>query len=199
VSAAMRGSGVPGRKRAVFLDKDGTLVVDIPYNVDPAQVRLTAGAGVGLCRLRDAGYLLAVITNQSGVALGYFSESALGAVEKEVRRLLSGFGVVLSGFYYCPHHPEGSAPGYNVPCECRKPRPGLILKAAADLGIDLAGSWLVGDILDDVEAGRRAGCRTVLIDNGNETEWVRGANREPHRVATGLSDAADLILKGDEA
>lgn len=195
----MKGPGVPGMKRAVFVDKDGTLVVDIPYNVDPARVRLSAGAGMGLRRLHDSGYLLAVITNQSGVALGYFPESALGAVELEIRRLLSEFGVTLSGFYYCPHHPEGSTPGYDVACECRKPRPGLILSAAAALGVDLARSWFVGDILDDVEAGRRAGCRTVLIDNGNETEWVRTADREPHRVAADLGDAAELIVKGDEA
>lgn len=183
--------------RAVFLDKDGTLIVDVPFNVDPARIRLAPGAVEGLPALHAAGYRLAVISNQSGVARGLFPESALAAVEARLRELLAGLGVPLDGFYYCPHHPQGTVPGYAIACTCRKPAPGLIRAAARELGVDPARSWFVGDILDDVEAGRRAGCRAVLIANGNETEWRPGPGRRPHVVAADLADAARRILAAD--
>ncbi|HEY2157900.1 MAG TPA: HAD family hydrolase [Isosphaeraceae bacterium] len=183
--------------RAVFLDKDGTLIDDVPYNVDPGLIRLAPRAGEGLPLLRDLGYRLFVVSNQSGVAHGHFPESALVAVERRLRELLGGIGVRLADFLYCPHHPEGRVKPYAVDCDCRKPAPGLIRRAAEAHGLDLARSWFVGDILDDVEAGRRAGCRTVLIDNGNETEWVGGPDREPHHKAADLADAARAIAEAD--
>src|SRR5438309_2162645 len=159
-------------------------------------MRLTPWAGVGLRALHAAGYQLIVVSNQSGVARGYFSEPALGAVEDRLRRLLGEEGVPLAGFYYCPHHPEGRAPGYGIACSCRKPEPGLILRAAADRGVDVGGSWLIGDILDDVEAGRRAGCRTILVDNGNETEWELHPGRVPHAMVADVDEAARIVLGG---
>jgi histidinol-phosphate phosphatase family protein len=134
-----------------------------------------------------------VVSNQSGVARGYFPEEALRAVENRLCGLLAEFGVPLDGFYYCPHHPEGGAQGYAIDCDCRKPRPGLILQAAREHDLDLPHSWVVGDILNDIEAGRRAGCRTVLVDNGNETEWVLTPERLPHHIATDLIEAALII------
>lgn len=181
----------------VFLDKDGTLVEDIPYNVDPGLIRLSAGATEGLRLLHAAGYKLVVISNQSGVALGRFPESALGGVQARLEELLAEVGVPLTGFYYCPHHPHGQLPRYTQACLCRKPQPGLITRAALDHEIDLAGSWFVGDILDDVEAGRRAGCRTLLLDNGHETVWKRSPLRWPDQVATNLADAALRITAAD--
>ncbi len=148
----------------------------------------------GLTALHENGYALIVVSNQSGVAHGFFPERALRGVERSLRRQLAAFGVPLAGFYYCPHHPQGRVNGYAVSCRCRKPAPGMLRRAAADLGIDLAESWMVGDILDDIEAGRRAGCRTVLIDNGNETQWQRGPGRRPHYRAADLAEAARLIL-----
>lgn len=180
--------------KAVFLDKDGTLVVDLPYNVDPDRMALMPGAGEALRRLNDAGYALIVVSNQSGVARGLFAESALPAVEQRLREMLAGYGVALAGFYYCPHHPAGAALEYAIECDCRKPAPGLILRAAAEHGIDLEGSWMIGDILNDVEAGRRAGCRTILFDNGNETEWELSRERLPDCVVSDLRYAADRIL-----
>jgi D-glycero-D-manno-heptose 1,7-bisphosphate phosphatase len=180
--------------RTVFLDKDGTLVEDVPYNVDPAAIRLAAGAAAGLPALQAAGYRLVVVSNQSGVAHGYFAEEALAGVERRIRELLAEFGVPLAGFYYCPHHPEGVNHRYARVCLCRKPNPGLLLQAAADDGIDLRQSWLIGDILDDVEAGQRAGCKTILLDNGHETEWVISSLRRPHHLAADLSEAAQIIL-----
>jgi D-glycero-D-manno-heptose 1,7-bisphosphate phosphatase len=181
------------RNAAVFLDKDGTLVENVPYNVDPDLIRLAAGAAEALPRLHAAGYRLIVISNQSGVARGRFAEEALGHVESRLCALLGAMGVPLTGFYYCPHDPEGIVPEYARACICRKPSPGLIHLAARKHDIDLSDSWFVGDILDDIEAGRRAGCRTLLLDNGNETEWRRTPLRWPHATAADLAEAAERI------
>ena len=112
--------------------------------------------------------------------------------------MLAAFGVPLAGFTYCPHHPEGSVEGLAMACDCRKPAPGMIVRMAAEHGIDLARSWMIGDILDDVQAGRGAGCRTILIDSGNETKWVLSPEREPHYRAPDLADAARHILEQDD-
>jgi D,D-heptose 1,7-bisphosphate phosphatase len=134
------------------------------------------------------------VSNQSGVARGYFDEAAIGPVEARLRALLDAAGVPLAGLYYCPHHPEGPVARYATACACRKPAPGLLLHAAREHGVDLARSWMIGDILHDVEAGRRAGCRTVLLDVGNETEWDVVPSRLPDVVAGNLLDAARLIV-----
>lgn len=181
--------------RAVFLDKDGTLIPDLPYNVDPRRIQLAPGAELGLPLLHAAGYRLIVITNQSGIARGYFPETALAPVEARLRQLLLEIDIPLTGFYYCPHHPEGIVAEYTVPCDCRKPAPGLLIRAAQDHDIVLEASWLVGDILHDVEAGCRAGCRTVLIDNGNETEWQ--SPESPHAIVADLAEAG-LVITTEE-
>lgn len=179
---------------AVFLDKDGTLVDNVPYNVDPDLITLNAGVGNGLNTLYQAGYQLVVVSNQSGVARGFFPESSLILVEQRLRDLLlEEANATLAGFYYCPHHPQGSIRKYAIDCPCRKPSPGMLMKAARDLNINLAKSWLIGDILDDIEAGRRAGCRTILINNGSETEWVLTPDREPHFIVANMEDAARTI------
>lgn len=182
--------GVP----AVFLDKDGTLIEDVPYNVDPDRMRLMPGAAEALARLDEAGYALVVVSNQSGVARGLFSEQALEPVHARLEELFRGAGARLDGFYFCPHLPEGKDPRYAVACDCRKPGPGLLLRAAEELGLDLAASWMLGDILDDVEAGNRAGCRSVLVGSGHETEWVWSPQRRPWGVAPDLAAAVGLVL-----
>jgi len=182
---------------AIFLDKDGTLIADVPYNVDPAQIRLLPGALDGTRALHAAGYRLVVVTNQSGVARGYFPESALIAVEATLRNLLGAADVPLAGFYSCPHHPDGSVPAYARECDCRKPAPGMLLRAAREGDLDLAHSWMIGDILNDVEAGHRARCRAVLVNNGGETEWLPGPGRTPDLTAPDLLTAARLILGGE--
>lgn len=179
--------------KAVFLDKDGTLIENVPFNVDTRRMRFAPGAEETLVRLDALGYALFVVSNQPGVALGQFDEDALGAVERHLHVMLSAFHVPLTGFYYCPHHPDGKVASYRAACRCRKPAPGLLLRAAKMHGVDLAQSWLVGDILDDVEAGMRAGCRTILIDNGNETEWHDAPLRRPDHVVRDLREAADRI------
>ncbi len=184
-------------RQAVFLDKDGTLIEDVPYNVDPDRIRLMPGAAEALAVLHATGYRLFVISNQSGVARGYFQEAALAGVKARVEALLAEAGVPLAGFYYCPHHPEGVLPAYSIACECRKPQSGLILRAAEEHHINLRASWMMGDILDDIEAGRRAGCRTILLDNGNETVWNISLRRWPHYLVTDFSQVPSIILSAD--
>lgn len=175
--------------KAVFLDKDGTLIRDEPYNVDPAKVVFEDEVFEGLRTLQADGYRLVVVSNQPGLAMGLFSKIELDVLIRYFEDVFVENGLVLSGFYYCPHLPASA----ENACECRKPEPGLLIQAASDLHIDLAHSWMIGDILNDVEAGNRAGCRTVLIDNGNETEWLEGPYRVPHYTTRHFKDAADYI------
>jgi D,D-heptose 1,7-bisphosphate phosphatase len=181
-------------RKAVFIDKDGTLITDVPYNADPDLIRLEPGAAAALQLLHEHGYALVVVSNQSGIARGYFKDQAMQAVKDRITSLLDRHGVQLDGFFYCPHHPQGSVKEYAIDCGCRKPKPGMILQAAGLLNIDLRQSWMIGDILHDVEAGNRAGCRTVLLDNGNETEWVINSYRQPLYITGGLLEAAQLIV-----
>ena len=171
-------------RRAVFIDKDGTLVENVPHNVDPARIVLAPGAREAVAAFAESGYRVVVVSNQPGVALGRFGERDLKRVEQRLRELLPA----LDGFYWCPHAPDAG-------CGCRKPAAGLLQRAAREHGIDLAQSWMVGDILDDIEAGRRAGCRSVLLDNGNETEWWMSPQRVPDHVARHLAQACALVLK----
>lgn len=172
---------------AVFLDKDGTLIPDIPYNVDPRRITLAPGAVEGLAALSAAGYHLVLVTNQSGIARGFFERSALTAVEARIRSLLAEANVRLAGFYHCPHGPaEG--------CSCRKPAPGMLHEASAALKLDLARSWLVGDIQTDIEAGVRAGCRTVLVQDGSSLCAWPPQQALPDFVVPNLAHAASVIL-----
>lgn len=180
-------------EKAVFLDKDGTLVENVPYNIDPDKIRLSLGAETGLQQLQREGYLLIVISNQPGIAKGLFQPDALRAVEKKLTGMLALSGIRLDGFYYCPHHPDGIVERFRIHCSCRKPEAGLLLQAAREHGIDMSSSWMIGDILNDIEAGRRAGCRTILIDNGNETEWILSRERLPHHLCENLHQAAGII------
>jgi D,D-heptose 1,7-bisphosphate phosphatase len=184
--------------KAIFLDKDGTLVDNVPYNVEPRLITLCSGAGPALRLLARLDYRFFVVSNQDGIAHGRFGEPAMRTVGDRIADLLFREHLALEAFYYCPHHPEGTVPAYAVNCQCRKPRPGMLLKAASEHDIDLRASWMIGDILHDVEAGNLAGCRTVLIDKGNETEWRLGPGRVPTRMAPDLYSAAVLIASHSE-
>jgi D-glycero-D-manno-heptose 1,7-bisphosphate phosphatase len=180
------------KARAVFLDRDGTLVRPVHYPRRPEQLQLYPDLGPALRDLQERGFLLVVITNQAGLARGYFAESDLQHMHTFLRAELESLGVSLSGIYHCPHHPEGIIPELATECECRKPRPGLLLSAARELHIDLATSWFVGDILDDVEAGNVAGCRTILVDLGSEAEPEQ-VERQPAFVARTTLHALHII------
>lgn len=181
---------------AIFFDKDGTLLKNMPFNVTPEHIYMEPYAEYALAMLaRNGGDTkLFVITNQPGVALGYFPTRALKDVQGALERIFARNGVRLAGFYYCPHHPDGRIPRYASHCACRKPAPGLIFQAAHEHHLDLSRSWMIGDILHDVEAGNRAGCHTILLDNGNETEWKLTSSRIPNYIAGNLADATRHVL-----
>jgi len=182
--------------RAVFIDKDGTLVDDLPSNVDPARLRFTPGAIESLRLLAEHGYQLIVVTNQPGLAYGLFTRAQLTQLQLALADLLQREGVHLTDFYACTH---AAGPGPVPACLCRKPAPGLLRQAARAHAIDLRRSWMVGDILDDVEAGQRAGCRTVLLDVGSETVWRTSPLRTPHHRVANWLEAARAIIADDES
>src|SRR5690606_10986265 len=181
-------------RKAIFIDKDGTLIPNIPYNVDPEKITLSTKASDGLIKLQKSGFLLVIVSNQSGVAKGLFKEKDLEPVRNKIETLFFAHNIQLSGFYFCPHHPQGIVNQYSIKCNCRKPSERLLLNAANDLAIDLTKSWMIGDILNDVEAGNRAGCRSILLNNVNETEWKSGDYREPAYIARNIPEAAEYIL-----
>jgi histidinol-phosphate phosphatase family protein len=176
----------PRGAKAVFIDKDGTLVDDVPYNVDPERVRLVTGVGQALHGMKEAGFKLIVISNQSGIARGLFKEQDLMPINRKVQSLLEPYDVEIDAFYYCPHGPADH-------CGCRKPQPGMILQAAKDHAIDPQISWMIGDILNDVEAGNRAGCNTIHFNKGNETEWLKGDYRQPLHTVQDWFKAASIV------
>lgn len=187
-------AGVARRtRRAVFLDRDGTLVHPYHYPSRPEHLRLYEGIAEPLRALQAAGLALVVVTNQSGIARGYFTPADLDRMHLALRQSLGSQGVTLDAIEYCPHHPDGVVPPLAIRCGCRKPAPGMLLRAADALHIDLARSWMVGDILDDIEAGRRAGCRSVLVDIGTESTPQR-PERWPHAVGRDTRHALALIL-----
>ena len=174
---------------AVFLDRDGVLTVEEKRIVHPAQVKLYKDAAENVRRLKDKGFLVIVISNQSGVARGLFSEEELCKLHD---RLKSETGV--DGIYYCPHHLEGAVKEYAIECDCRKPKTGMIDKARADHSIDMSRSWMVGDRESDILTGRNAGIRTILVRAGyGEDDIKRGVSADV--VLDDLSTAVDYIIR----
>jgi len=151
---------------AVFLDRDGTLVRDFRHAADGAAFELLPGVPEALGALQAAGYRLVVASNQSGVARGLYTAAEARGTAMRVAALLRDRGVRLDGYYFCPHYATGRVPRFAVACACRKPAPGLLKRAAADLRLDLARSWMIGDTLDDVAAGFAAGAGSILVDVG---------------------------------
>lgn len=179
-------------RRAVFLDRDGTLVRPGHYPSRPDELEIYEGVAEELHLVQSSGFALVVVTNQSGIARGLFTDEDLQRMHTSLKRQLAESGVIIDAFYYCPHHPEGIIPVLSIACECRKPEPGMLLTAARELDIDLRRSWFLGDILDDVEAGNRAECRTVLVDLGTESPPVDPV-RMPSFVAMDTVHALRMV------
>lgn len=187
---------IRGGRAAVFLDRDNTLIEDPGYLRDPDRVRLLPGVAKALVRLREAGFSIIVVTNQSGVARDCQTEDELRAVHRRLSELLQAQGVALDAIYYCPFldGPEAVVERYRRDSELRKPKPGMLLLAAEDHAIDLARSWMIGDSRRDIEAGRAAGCRTILIGgDGTKAEPSCGP------TARDLEEAVDLLLEAEGA
>lgn len=181
------------RRPAVFIDKDGTLVEHVPHNVSPLHLRFMPGAIDALQLLALSGYALIVVTNQSGIGHGFFTEQQFDALRQALDKALwSSAGLRLDGFFHCPHIP---APDGTPTCPCRKPEPGLFQRAERVHHIDMQRSWMVGDTLDDVEAAHRAGCHGMLLHSGGETEWRRGPLREPELVAADWGEVARALAQ----
>ncbi len=184
-------------RRAVFLDRDGTINVEVGYLHRPEDFALIDGSGPAIRRLNEAGFLVVVVSNQSGVARGYFGEDAVARVNEKMEVELDRFGAHLDAIYYCPHYPEGTVEAYRRTCDCRKPEPGMILKAREELDIDVSGSYVVGDHRGDVLLGKNVGARSILVVTGHGTEELdklRGEGIEPDYVADNLAQAVDHIL-----
>lgn len=191
----------PALRRAVFLDRDGVLIRDAAPVSSIARIELLPGTGPALQRLHAAGYRLVVVTNQAIVARGTVTEAELHVIQAEIeRRIQADGGPALDGFYYCPHHPNANLPAYRVDCQCRKPRPGLLLQAASAHRIHLPSSYMLGDRITDIEAGRHAGCRTIWVQTGaHEEARIETPNPvqtdvQPDFVCANLPTATDFIL-----
>lgn len=184
------------KNKAIFIDKDGTLIKNIPYNINPSLIEFSPYAFDCLKILQQSQFKLIIVSNQSGIAKGYFSEIALIKSINKMKESLKKQNIEIDGFYYCPHYPKTKLKKYSIVCNCRKPRPGLIIQAALEQNIDLSKSFLIGDILNDIEAGNRAGCKTIFIDSGNETEWKIDSLRKPNIICDNLKQAAQGVLYG---
>lgn len=186
------------KRPAFFLDRDGTISHEVGYVNHLSRFELFPWTIEALRHLRQAGYLAVVVTNQSGVARGYFSEGLVREVHAKLQAQLAGAGVRIEGIYYCPHHPsEGQSP-YRQECDCRKPKPGMLYRAAQELGIDFSRSVLVSDKYEDVTMAQGLGLRTALVLTGygrGEYEYRRHLwSRPPDVVAENLLDAVNKIL-----
>ncbi|HKJ92419.1 MAG TPA: HAD family hydrolase [Longimicrobiales bacterium] len=181
-------AAAPGPRPAAFLDRDGTVIVEREYLARPEDVELIPGAAAGLKRLADAGYALVLVSNQSGIARGLYGEADHRAVQARLEALLRDAGVVLDGDYHCPHHPD-----FTGPCDCRKPAPGLFLRAARELGLDLSRSVYIGDRLRDVLPGLERGGRAFLVRTGYGAAEAAAAPAAVH-VADDVRQAAAMVV-----
>jgi len=186
-------------ERAVFLDRDGVISEEVGYIADREHLRLIPQSAKAVKLINQSGLKIIAITNQSGVARGYFSEEMLGHIHRKMEKLLSDQGAFLDGIYYCPHHPEGTVEAYRVKCDCRKPATGLLIQAAQEHSIDVSSSYLVGDKRTDIECAHRAGAKGILVLTGYGKDELRKINRaalaQPHYIAADLLDAVQWIIK----
>jgi len=186
--------------KAIFLDRDDTLIEDPGYINDPEQVKLLDGVPEALIQLEALGYKLIVVTNQSAVAHGIVTENVLGEIHDRLKQLLADKNAFLDRIYYCPYHPEGVVPKYCKESNSRKPSPGMLLKAADEMDIDLSQSWCVGNSSRDIEAGLRAGCKTILIDmppahQRQPASSLSLAGVNPDYKAVNIKEAVNIVKK----
>ena len=181
---------------AIFLDRDGVINVDVHHLRDPQQLQLIPRAAEAIQRINARSIPAIVVTNQAAIARGYLTEKQVDAIHQALSALLKPEGAHIDHYYYCPHHPTEGQPPYRIDCECRKPKPGMLLQAAQDLELDLARSYFIGDTVSDMQAGYRAGCHTVLVQTGYGKrvwqEWTEAF--KPEFIAADLWGAVDWIF-----
>jgi len=183
--------------KAIFLDRDNTLIDDPGYINDPEQVVLLDGVCEALIELKKMGYKLIIVSNQSAVARGIVTEKVLAKIHEKLEGLFAQGGAKVDKIYYCPYHPEGVIPRYKKESDFRKPRPGMILKAAEDMDIDLPRSWVIGDSQRDIEAGKAAGCTTILIENVTHNRTLEPNMEAPDYRAVNMKEVINIIKKND--
>jgi len=181
--------------KAIFLDRDDTLIEDPGYINSPEQVKLLDGVAEALIELKALGYKLVVVTNQSSVARGIVSEKVLGEIHNRLEQLLEEKKAFLDRIYYCPYHPDGAVKKYRKESDFRKPNPGMLLKAAEEMGLDLGQSWCVGNSISDMEAGLRAGCKTILIDLPSHQQQLEPGQPRPDYKAVNIKEVVNIIKK----
>jgi D-glycero-D-manno-heptose 1,7-bisphosphate phosphatase len=179
---------------AVFLDRDGTVNVEKDYLYRVEDFAFIPGAPEAIRRLNQAGFLVIVVTNQSGVARGFYSLDDVAALHRYIQGELAKAGARIDGFYRCPHHPTQGVGEFRRDCDCRKGRPGMLLQAAAEHRIDLSRSFMIGDKAADIEAGERAGCVPLLVLTGYGAEEAKKLPESRARRFSDLAEAADFIL-----
>ena len=181
--------------KVCFLDRDGVLIVEKCYLSDPDHVELTPGAPDVIKRLHAEGYLCIVITNQAGVARGYYNEQSINLVHDKINDLLSAEGETIDAYYYCPHHPEGTEPEYTKICNCRKPATGMIEQACSDFDIDLKSSFIIGDKLTDIQTGFNAGCKTgILVRTGHGESEIESKDTTGIIIQDSIKEAVNFYL-----
>ena len=189
--------------RAVFIDRDGTLSEEVGYINHPERFRLFPYAGEAIRHLNENGWLAIVTTNQAGVARGYFSEEMIETVHKGMKDRLAIDGARLDAIYYCAHHPSVGEPPYRFDCDCRKPKPGLITRAATDFDVDLKNSWMVGDRYSDIQMARNAGVKSAFVLSGyGRGEWEhqrQSWTEQPDMVAENLLQVVLNIVEGSKS
>jgi D-glycero-D-manno-heptose 1,7-bisphosphate phosphatase len=189
---------VTARRAAVFLDRDGTINEEVDFVKTPEELVLLPGAAAAVRRLNDAGLVSCVISNQSGVARGFYTEAGLVGIHAKLERELAEAGGRIDRIYYCPHHPTKGLPPYDVVCECRKPAPGMLLKGAREFNVDLSRSFVVGDRDVDIQVGKAVGACAILVLTGygqKTREEIAGTDIVPDFVASDLADAVMHILQ----
>ena len=183
-----------GKRRAVFLDRDGTINVEKSYLHKIEDFEFIPGAPEAIKRLKDAGFLVIVVSNQSGIGRGYFDEHAVDKLQRYIQSELAGYNTSIDDFYFCPHHPEKGIGNYKVVCDCRKGEPGMLIQAAKEYNIDLQKSFMIGDKLADIEAGQRAGCQSLLVLTGYGERVASNPALSAVKKCHNLDSAASLIL-----
>jgi D-glycero-D-manno-heptose 1,7-bisphosphate phosphatase len=190
---------MPVLRPAVFLDRDGTINQEVGYIRELANLTLIPGAAEAIRELNQMGVPVIVVTNQSGVARGYYPDSWIGQLHGRLIALLANEGAQLDGVYYCPHLPDGSVAEYSFACACRKPEPGMLVQAAQDLGLDLSRSFMIGDKATDVEVGFRVGSQSILLRSGYGEKVLKGEYQHrpesEYYIADSLIDSYTRILK----
>lgn len=185
------------KRKAVFLDRDGTINIDAGYVHKIADFKFIKGAVQAIKRLRDNGFIIVVVTNQSGVGRGFYTEKDVLALHDYINRELHRQGTGIDRFYFCPHHPEAAIEKYKQDCNCRKPNPGMIRQAVDELDIDPGSSFMIGDQLRDITAGKRAGIKSILIqarDGIDENENLSQCEQPPDIVVKAIHQAVEFIF-----